>query len=425
MKQSFILVCVHFLLLTAMPLGAQTNPGLYEVDIDSADQYMQNRQYAKALISFKKSFKKGNTDLYDYYNAGCCAALTNKKDEAFSLLTKSIKQGYMDDKWISQDSDLELLRKDKRWPELMKEFKKAQDAIALKFSKIKTLPSMFLIPFQENGLWGYINKETLKVLVIAEFKELGFMSSCTYLYYKDRCRVKLSADAKVLEIIYPVRDEDVMVSAESYDDKGPKPVSSVGGFKGFTMGEKNQIVTFSDIYDYDCDYCSKVSGPYRINDKFYALVKKAGHFGLIDQDGNTLPRFDFEHKTLYRHEKGYGPSMWFYFNDDAGNSGFMNEAGDVKLYNELIGPLYSEFNRFNLNVQKNEDASGILDIEALQWVIKPQPLMISGVSFTFSGECEPYSYQYSRNRILDPYFLIRKGDNAYYMDRNLKVYKPK
>ncbi|MBA4056778.1 MAG: hypothetical protein C0490_18840 [Marivirga sp.] len=424
MNHTFILVFACFFLFTVTSF-AQTKPALYKIDADSANHYMQNREYAKALVSFKRSFKKGNTDLYDYYNAGCCASLTQKHDEAFSLLTKSIQQGYLDDPWILKDSDLEPLRTDKRWPQLMKEFKKAQDAIAKKFTKIKTLDPSLLIPFKQNGRWGYVNKNTLAVVVKPEFQELEFMNACTYAYYKDRCRLKISSAGEIMEVIYPLRDEEVSVAVEADDDRGPKIVSSTNGFKGFTMDEKNQIVTFSDIYDTDCDYCEKIAGPYRINNTFYTLVKKAGHYGLIDQEGDTLPHFGFVHKELVRNYKSNGQSIWFYFKDDNDNNGFMNEAGEVKLYNELIGSLYSVFNRFQLNVQQNKDASGVLDLGAMEWVIKPQPLKITGIDFTIKGECVPYFYQVSRDQIIDRYFLTTEGDSAYYMDRDLRVYRPK
>ena len=51
-----------------------------------------------------------------FYNLACSYSLANQIDPAFDALRKAMKFGYTDWKFLSEDSDLENLRKDPRFP---------------------------------------------------------------------------------------------------------------------------------------------------------------------------------------------------------------------------------------------------------------------------------------------------------------------
>lgn len=55
-----------------------------------------------------------------WYNLGCSYALTGHKEQAFNALTKAVELGYADSDWMLKDSDLQSLREDPRFPQLVK-----------------------------------------------------------------------------------------------------------------------------------------------------------------------------------------------------------------------------------------------------------------------------------------------------------------
>jgi Flp pilus assembly protein TadD len=54
-----------------------------------------------------------------WYNLGCSYALAGRKDDAFDALNKAIELGYQDREWIVKDKDLEALRADPRFENLV------------------------------------------------------------------------------------------------------------------------------------------------------------------------------------------------------------------------------------------------------------------------------------------------------------------
>ena len=55
-----------------------------------------------------------------WYNLACSYALTARADEALAALARAVEMGYRDVIWIRQDSDLESIRKDKRFEALLR-----------------------------------------------------------------------------------------------------------------------------------------------------------------------------------------------------------------------------------------------------------------------------------------------------------------
>jgi hypothetical protein len=56
-----------------------------------------------------------------YYNLACSYALTGQKDEALGALREALELGYRDLEHIRQDQDLEILRGDRRYVELVEQ----------------------------------------------------------------------------------------------------------------------------------------------------------------------------------------------------------------------------------------------------------------------------------------------------------------
>ena len=61
-------------------------------------------------------------DSLAHYNLACSFALTRQPNEALDSLRKAVELGYRDFKYMKQDRDLELIRKDPRFRSLLREY---------------------------------------------------------------------------------------------------------------------------------------------------------------------------------------------------------------------------------------------------------------------------------------------------------------
>ncbi|AYB31256.1 TPR end-of-group domain-containing protein [Chryseolinea soli] len=406
--------------------GHAQNSKTYQNDVDSARLYQEDHHYEKALVCYKRSFKKKNIDLYDYYNASCCASLTGNLGEASEFLSKSIAQGYLNREWMEEDADLAALRLDPRWMRIRKNMDDALKNIEKKFSKIEKVNATDLIPFQENSRWGYMDRATMKVVVAPEFWKLTFMGDCATFYYKDDGKIQLGRDGKIRKVTYSntgpaigTADPDPIRFAD------PAPIS---GFKGFMLDSFDKVVAFSDIYNRSETPSFNISEPFKINGEFYLIAHKPERSGIIAKDGTPLPHFDFVHTNLSRNTRVTGDLKWFYFTDTNNEKGFINERGEVKLKGELLDYPFHRYDATWVTVQHgDDDRRGVLDLRKMEWIIKPQSLRIVGINYSYKGDCVPWPRE---SDIVEFYFLVdptieNDGTSRYYIDKNMTEFRPK
>ena len=85
-----------------------------------AELYTKNKLYEAGLSVDLRLTKLEPHDGMIWYNLGCSFALNQQLDESFEALYKAIEYGYNDYEWLKNDSDLEVLRDDKRYKSLMR-----------------------------------------------------------------------------------------------------------------------------------------------------------------------------------------------------------------------------------------------------------------------------------------------------------------
>ncbi|MBN1165099.1 MAG: SagB family peptide dehydrogenase [Candidatus Krumholzibacteriota bacterium] len=112
---SVLLSLTVILLCSAGPVRAEDFDGL----IARGDSLYRLKQYRESIQSYEKAFRLGKPNGSHYYNAACCWALTGNRDQAFRYLEKSRKMQGLDIAYANNDGDLESLRGDKRWKELL------------------------------------------------------------------------------------------------------------------------------------------------------------------------------------------------------------------------------------------------------------------------------------------------------------------
>lgn len=77
----------------------------------------------KEGVKFLEKIAEADRLEYDYYNLGCGYAILNEKDKAFAALNKSVEMGYNSKQQFENDADLNSLRSDKRYQDLVTKLK--------------------------------------------------------------------------------------------------------------------------------------------------------------------------------------------------------------------------------------------------------------------------------------------------------------
>jgi hypothetical protein len=68
-------------------------------------------------------------DATTFYNLACSYALSDLCDEAIEAIDKAIQLGYNDFKWMNKDPDLDNIREDPEFIQLLLSIKKAEDPL--------------------------------------------------------------------------------------------------------------------------------------------------------------------------------------------------------------------------------------------------------------------------------------------------------
>lgn len=79
-------------------------------------RYVEGLQIDKRLVHLRPS------DALAHYNLACSFALLRKKEQALKALRQAIELGYRDFRYIREDRDLDHIRKDPRFRQLLREF---------------------------------------------------------------------------------------------------------------------------------------------------------------------------------------------------------------------------------------------------------------------------------------------------------------
>jgi tetratricopeptide (TPR) repeat protein len=79
-------------------------------------------RYADGLDIDKKLIQLRPTDALAHYNLACSYALLKKPDLALKTLRRAVELGYRDFRYMREDRDLEAVRHDPRFRQLLREY---------------------------------------------------------------------------------------------------------------------------------------------------------------------------------------------------------------------------------------------------------------------------------------------------------------
>ncbi|MBX9678305.1 MAG: hypothetical protein K2X38_06040 [Gemmataceae bacterium] len=82
-------------------------------------------RYPEGLTIDRRLVRLRPDDPYAHYNLACSYALLRKKDLAFRALGKAIQRGYSDLRYMREDQDLESIRHDPRFRQMLRDLEAA------------------------------------------------------------------------------------------------------------------------------------------------------------------------------------------------------------------------------------------------------------------------------------------------------------
>jgi tetratricopeptide (TPR) repeat protein len=79
-------------------------------------------RYAEGLAIDKRLVQLRPNDALAHYNLACSYALLNRPEQAIKTLRRAIELGYRDFRYLREDRDLDSIRHDPRFRQLLREF---------------------------------------------------------------------------------------------------------------------------------------------------------------------------------------------------------------------------------------------------------------------------------------------------------------
>jgi tetratricopeptide (TPR) repeat protein len=79
-------------------------------------------RYAEGLQVDRRLVQLRPTDALAHYNLACSYALLKRADQALKTLRRAIELGYRDFRYMREDRDLDAIRQDPRFRQLLREF---------------------------------------------------------------------------------------------------------------------------------------------------------------------------------------------------------------------------------------------------------------------------------------------------------------
>ncbi|TGE09814.1 TPR end-of-group domain-containing protein [Hymenobacter fodinae] len=130
----------HYLLscclLAASTAAFAQTPTRADSLLARAQQISKQKNYPEAIKAYQLVAQEPTaTPRYkavSYYNIACYYGLQNDAPHALANLEQAIKAGYVDAKYIAEDSDLNLLHSHKQWPRLLAKARKLEDKELIK-----------------------------------------------------------------------------------------------------------------------------------------------------------------------------------------------------------------------------------------------------------------------------------------------------
>ena len=395
-----ITLILAFLLGTSW-LSAQEQ--YYYDDKYAAEKFLTAKDYKAAKLQYEKLFKQHEeSSNNDYYNGACAAALLGDKNLAISWLNKSIEMGFIDIKYLEQDIDFQSLRKNKDWIKATQKCKKNWQDLCEMLKPIAAQNEGFekLIPFSKANKNGYMSVGSNTVVVAAVFGYTSFYNNRNtpeLSYYGQKIHLDKTNGLRLYQEEKTEGDYGVMADISGSEERVFKPKNDKEGL-GF-------VEQFGTITSYSKDYQSIEQ--FTLGGKIYGIAEKDKYFGLITEDGSFVFEnigFDFlsikydENNTLFSVQRADN-NLWEVLNLK-GKKVIENSESQPQMINQQYFSVMRQGKWGVLNFSNQT----ILD---------------------FNYDNIVYCLEASYRSVIPTLFLVKRGEDDFYVDINKIEYTPK
>jgi tetratricopeptide (TPR) repeat protein len=97
-------------------------PGFIDVLRAHGNNLTLKGRYEEGMSVDKRLIQLRPADYLAHYNLACSFALLKQHEQAIKTLRKAVELGYRDFRYMKQDRDLESIRRDPRFKQLLREF---------------------------------------------------------------------------------------------------------------------------------------------------------------------------------------------------------------------------------------------------------------------------------------------------------------
>jgi thiol-disulfide isomerase/thioredoxin len=128
-----VLSALAIVLTSALAAFAQAGPDdQYQTLFQQGLEQLQRREYDTSIETFKKAIEIHKERPEAYYNVACAYSLKGDKEKAIDWFAESLTHGFNDENHIEQDHDLDAIRQESRFKEVMtRAFMKAKPGESL------------------------------------------------------------------------------------------------------------------------------------------------------------------------------------------------------------------------------------------------------------------------------------------------------
>lgn len=300
---------------------------------------------------------------------------------------------------------------------------KTKDAFKQKYlGEITKYKTSELIPYKSKGKWGFMHKQTKKILTQPYLRSaMMFNPGISFYDAERRETILINQDYQIESTELDIEFVDEPILTKSYPSI--RVLDSTNGYRGFEVDSQGRISGYSSVYYRHRTHGNISSLPFLFKSKYYVVVKKSKkQFVLINQKGETQTGLDCR-TILPNIAYTQKDDRWFYVETNDGKKGFVSLTGKKKLFGKLISNPFKYSNVFRYNIQAKEGKYGLLDLSTMSWRIRPQRKYKIN-RLIFSSEKKLTMNSSNRNQA-DIYMVVTRKGKTFIMDLDKKTYKPK
>ncbi len=385
------------------------------------------KKYQEALTTFQKAETcDKNLSPTHYYNGCCIASLAQNEQLAFEYLKKAIDKGWENIAHMNKDSDLDFIRNKSQYLRLVDQIKSKYDYLIQYFKLLEQEDYDMAVPYCINNKWGLVHKKTQKKITEPIFDYIDFRCKKNIPFVYKGESFTLIENLKVNKNTEKSNERMYSLSSDS-----KKTFSTDSTINGFVILE-NKITTISNKY-------LSVTLIKGLN--WGIATRKDGVINIITANGNRVDAFNEDYKEFKTHllswsnylkpdilfsNKKIGEKTLSIFDKNGKkliNQSFESVESFSNLQNTplnnqiIVGNMAKKFLKVKIGEKYNVfymQANIILFENDYGDIV-----MINGPTSDIDKSLNAIN-----EGISDPYFLIKEGNNYYYIGLNGKVYKP-